>query len=74
MKEQIRTPERELSNEERDNLPGAKFKTLVIRMLTELIQLGHKMKGQMKATQSEIKQNIQVTNSEGKETGTHSMI
>ena len=43
-------------------------------MLTALIELGHKMKEQMKATQSEIKQNIQVTNSEGKETGTHSMI
>ena len=39
-------------------------------MLTELIDLGGKMKEQMKATQSEIKQNIQGTNSEGKETGT----
>ena len=39
-------------------------------MLTALIELGHKMKEQMKATQSEIKQNIQGTNSEGKETGT----
>ena len=38
-------------------------------MLTALIELGHKMKEQMKATQSEIKQNIQRTNSEGKETG-----
>ena len=39
-------------------------------MLTELIELGHKMKEEMKATQSEIKQNIHETNSEGKETGT----
>ena len=39
-------------------------------MLTELIELSHKMKEQMKATQSEIKQNIQGTNSERKETGT----
>ena len=38
-------------------------------MLTELIELGHKMKEKMKATQSEIKENIQGTNSEGKETG-----
>ena len=70
MEEQIRTPERELSNEERDNLPGAKFKTLVIRMLTELIELSHKMKEEMKAAHSEIKENIQETNSEGKETRT----
>ena len=39
-------------------------------MLGELIQLGCKMKEQMKDTQSEIKQNIQGTNSDGKETGT----
>ena len=37
-------------------------------MLTELIELGRKMKENMKATQSELKQNIQGTNSEGKET------
>ena len=39
-------------------------------MLTELIELGHKMREEMKATQSEIKENVQGTNSEGKETGT----
>ena len=68
MKEQIKTPEKELSNKEIANLYDAEFKTLVIRMLTELIELGHKMKEEMKATQSEIKQNIQGTNSEEKET------
>ena len=72
MKEQIKTPEKELSNKEIDNRPDAEFKTLVIRMLTELIELGHKMKEEMKATQSEKKENIQGTNSEGKETGTQS--
>ena len=70
MKEQIKTPEKELSNEEIDNLSDAEFKTLVIRMLTELVEFGHKMKEQMKTIQSEIKENIQGTNSEGKETGT----
>ena len=55
MKEQIKTPEKGLSDKEIDNLPDGVFKTLVIRMLTELIELGHKMKEQMKATQSEIK-------------------
>ena len=39
-------------------------------MLTDLIELGWKMKKQMKDTQSEIKQNIQGANSEGKETRT----
>ena len=39
-------------------------------MLTEVIELGHIMKEEMKATQSEIKENTQGTSSEGKETGT----
>ena len=70
MKEQIKTPEKGLSDEERDNLPDAEFKTLVIRMLTELTELGHKMKEEIKATQSEIKQSIQEANSEGEEART----
>ena len=39
-------------------------------MLTELVEFGHKMKEQMKAMQSEIKENIQGTNSDKKETRT----
>ena len=39
-------------------------------MLTDLIELGQKMKEQMKDTQNEIKQNIQGTNSDRKETRT----
>ena len=35
-KEQIKTPEKELSDQELDNLSDAEFKTLVVRMLTEL--------------------------------------
>ena len=70
MKEQIKTPEKELSDEEIANLSDTQFKTLVIRMLTELIELGRKMKEKMKVTQSEIKQSIQGTNSEGKKTRT----
>ena len=41
-------------------------------MLPELIELGGKMKKQMKATQNEIEQNIQGTNSDRKETRTES--
>ena len=48
MKEQIKTPEKELSNEEIANLLDAEFKTLVIRMLIELIELCHKMKEEMR--------------------------
>ena len=48
-------------------LSDAQFKTLGIRMLTED---GSKIKGQVKAMKSEIKENIQGTNSDGKETGT----
>ena len=66
MKEHIKTPEKELSDEEIDNLSDAGFKIIVMRMLTELTELSYKMK----ATQSEIKENRQGTNSEGKETGT----
>ena len=64
MEGQSKTLERELSDEETANLSDGEFKTLVIKMLTELIELGHKMKEQMKDTQSEIKQNIQGTNSD----------
>ena len=50
------------------NLSDGEFKALVIKMLMELIELGQKMKKQMKDTQKEIKQNIQGTNSNRKET------
>ena len=66
MKEQNKTSE--VSNEEITNLSDGEFKALVIKMLTELIELGWKMKEQMKDTQNEIKQNIQGTNSDKKET------
>ena len=69
MKEQSKTPEKELSDEEIANLSDTEFKTLVIKMLTELIELEFRRE-QMKATQSEIKQNIQGINSDRKETRT----
>ena len=70
MKEQSKSPEKELNNEEIVNLTNVEFETLVIKLLTELIELGHKMKEQMKDIQSEIKQNIQGTNNNRKETRT----
>ena len=59
-----------VSDEEIANLSDAQFKTLVIRMLIELVEYGHKIEEKVKAMQSEIRKNIQGTNSEGKETGT----
>ena len=38
MKEQIKMLEKELSDEEIANLSDAEFKTLVIRMLTEMVE------------------------------------
>ena len=64
MKEQIKTPEKELCDEEIANLSDAEFKT---RMLTEMMEYGCKIKEEMMSIQSEIKKNIQGTNSEGKE-------
>ena len=70
MKEQIKTPDKELSDKEIDNLSNAEFITLVIRMLTELIQFSCKMNKEMRAIQSGVKENIQGTHTEGEETGT----
>ena len=56
-KEQIKTPEKELSDEEIANLSEAEFKTLVIRMLTEMVEYVCKIEEEVKATQSDIKEN-----------------
>ena len=67
MKEQNKTREKELNKMEIANLSDAEFKTLVIRMLRELIEYGNNIKEEMKATLSEIKKNPLGTNNEGKE-------
>ena len=69
MKEQIKAPKIELSNKEIANPSAAEFKTLVIRMLTTMTKHGHKIEA-VKTMQSEIKKNIQGTNSDRKETRT----
>ena len=70
MKKQIKTPEKKPSDEDIANLSDAEFKTLVIKMLTEMIEYRFKVEEEVKPMQSEIKKNIQETNSGGKETGT----
>ena len=72
MKEHSKASERQLSNEEIANLSDGEFKALIIKMLIELTELGQNMKEQMKDTQKEIKQNIQGTNSDKKETSIQS--
>ena len=69
IKEQINTQKLELSDEEIANLSDADFKTLVIRMLTKMVEYGHKIEEKVKAIQSEINKNIQGTKKR-KETGT----
>ena len=54
MKKQIKTPEKELSDEEIASPSDAEFKTLVIRMLTEMTEYRHKIE-EVKAMQSEVK-------------------
>ena len=71
MKEQIKAPEKiQLSSKEIANLSDTQFKTLVIRKLTELVEFGHKLDEKMKTMLRETKENVQGTNSDGKETGT----
>ena len=44
MKEQIKAPEKiQLSNEKMANLSDAEFKTLVIRILTEMVEYDRKL-------------------------------
>ena len=66
MKEQIKTPEKELNNVEISHLSGAEFKALVIRMLKELSEGLNSIKqiqSETKETLIEIKNNLQGNNS-----------
>ena len=51
IKEQIKAPKIELSNEETANLSDVQFKTLVIRMLTDVVEYGHKIEEEVKTMQ-----------------------
>ena len=56
------------------NLSDAEFKTLVIRMLKELIDYGNNIKEEMKVTLNEIKKNLHGTNREKMKPGLKSTI
>ena len=65
MKEQNKTPEKELNKMEISNLSDAEFKTLVIRMLKELsedLRVIKMIQSEMKDTLIEIKNNLQGNN------------
>ena len=69
VKEQLKAPENiQLSNEGIANLSEAQFKTLVIRIFTEMVEYGHKIEEKVKAMKSEIEGKVQGTNNKGKET------
>ena len=66
MKEQIKTPEKELNEMEISNASDAEFKTLVIRMLKELsedLNSIKKIQSEMNDTLIETKNNLQGNNS-----------
>ena len=69
MTEHFKAPEKiQLSKEEIANLSDAQFKTLVIRMLTELVEFVQKLDEKMKAMIRKTKENVQGTNSDANET------
>ena len=63
MKEQIKTLEKKLNEMEISNLSDAEFKTLEVRMLTEMVEYGRKIEERVKAIKSELKENAQGTSS-----------
>ena len=67
MKEQNKTPEKQLSKMKTANLSEAEFKALVIRMFRELIEYGKSIRKEMKALLREIQKFPQKTNRKGKE-------
>ena len=72
MREQIKTPEKELNEMEISNLSDTdtEFKTLLLRMLKDLIGYFNgikKTQPEMKVVLSEIKKNLQGANSGGDE-------
>ena len=66
LKEQDKTPEKELNKMEISNVSETQFKTMAIKMLKELIGYFNSIKktqAEIKVTLSEVKKNLQGTNS-----------
>ena len=56
MKEQIKAPKIELSDEKIANSSDVEFRTLVIRMLTEMVGYGGKIEEKVKDMKSDIRE------------------
>ena len=67
MKEQIKAPEK-------IQLRDTQFKTLVVRMLTELVDYDHKIEEKVKAMKSEIKKMYREPTVKGRKLGLKSMV
>ena len=74
MKEQIKTAEKELNVKGIANLSDPEFKTVVIRMLTEMTEFSHKIRKEMKVIQSEINKIFREPTVKGRKPGLKSMI
>ena len=71
MTEHFKAPEKiQLSDKEIASLSDAQFKTLVIKMLTKLVESVRKPDEKIKPMIRETKDNVQGTNSDAKEIGT----
>ena len=69
MKGQNKNPEKELNETEITNLSDAELRTLVIRMLKELLEYSNNIKEDMKVILGKIKKNSRAAKCEGKEAG-----
>ena len=74
MKEQIKTLKIEISTEEITSLSDAELKTRVFRMLTEMLECGHKIVEKVKAMKSEIKEKYRKPTAKGRKPGLKSTI
>ena len=67
MTEHFKAPEKiQLSQEEKANLSDVQFKTLVIKMLTEVVEFVRKPDEKMKAMLRETKENVQEPRMKGR--------
>ena len=74
MKEQITAPKTELSDEEITNISDEEFKTLVIRMLTEMVEYDYKIERKVKAMKSEFKKMHRKPTVTGRKLGLKTMV
>ena len=64
----------QLSDEEIANLSNEEFKTLVVRMLTEMVECGCKIEEELKAMKSEINEMYRGPTVKGRKLGLKSMV